>query len=55
MELTTDVVFLVLSSGNNDLCIYVFATGVGCEIRYVGTTELKDIPYISASASARTE
>ena len=51
MELATDVIFLVLLSVNNDLCIYVFATGVGCEIRYVGTTELKDIPYISARAT----
>ena len=51
MELVTDVVFLVLSSENNDLTIYVFATGVGCEIRYVGTTELKNIPYLSGRAT----
>ena len=38
MELAIDVIFLVLSSVNNDLCIYVLDTGVGCEIRYVATT-----------------
>ena len=41
MELAAYVIFLVLLSVNNDLFICVFATGVGCEIRYVGTTELK--------------
>ena len=46
--MATDVIFLILSSVNNDLFIYVFATNVGCEIRYVGTAELKNIPYISA-------
>ena len=29
------------------LFIYVFTTSVGCEIRYVGTTELKNIPNIT--------
>ena len=48
MELATDVIFLVLSSVSNDLFIYVFATSVGCDIRYAGTVELKNIPYISA-------
>ena len=48
LELATDVIFLVLSSVSNDSFIYVFATSVGCEIRYVGTTELKNIPYINA-------
>ena len=48
MELKTDVIFLVLSSVNNDLFTCVLATGVGCEVRYVGTIELKNIPYISA-------
>ena len=38
MELVTDVIFLVPLSANNDLIIYVFATGVGYEIIYVGTT-----------------
>ena len=47
MELVTDIIFLVLSSANNDLTIYVFATGVSYEIRYVATTELKNIPYLS--------
>ena len=46
MELVADVVFLVLSSENNDLTIYVFATGVGCKIRSVGSTELKNVPYL---------
>ena len=48
MKLATDAIFLVLSSVNNDLFIYVFAINMGCEIIYVGTTELKNIPYISA-------
>ena len=48
MKLATDVIFLVLLSMNNDLFIYVFATNMGCEIIYVSTTELKNIPYISA-------
>ena len=50
MELVTDLLFLVLSSANNDLSTYVFATGVGCEIRYVGTTKLKNIAFISSRA-----
>ena len=48
MKLATDAIFLVLLSMNNDLFIYVFATNMGCEIIYVSTTELKNIPYISA-------
>ena len=48
MELATDVIFQVFSSANNDFLIYVFAAGVVYEIRYVGTTELKNIPYVSA-------
>ena len=51
MKLVTDVVFLVLSSENNDLTIYVFATGVGCKIRSVGSTELKNVPYLSSRAT----
>ena len=51
MELVTDVLCFVLSSENNDLTIYVFPTGVGCEIRYVGTTEMKNIPYLRARAT----
>ena len=53
MELATDVIFLILSSVNNDLFIYIFVASVGCEIRYVGAAELKNIPYISASVSLR--
>ena len=51
MELLTDVVFLVLSSENNDLIISVFATGVGCKIRSAGSTELKNVPYLSSRAA----
>ena len=51
MELATDVIFLVLSSVNNDLPLYVLVTGMGSEIRYVGTTELKNISYIGARAT----
>ena len=52
MELVVDVVFLVLSTANNDLNIYLFAAGVGCEIRYVSTTELKNIPYLIVRANS---
>ena len=48
MGLATDVIFLVLSSVNNDLHIYVFVAGVGCEVPYVGSPELNNVPYISA-------
>ena len=48
MELATDVIIMVLSSVNNDLFVYVLATGVGCEITCVGITELKNVPYITA-------
>ena len=48
MEFVTDVVFLVLSSKYKDLIIYIFATGVGCKIRPVGSTELKNVPYLSS-------
>ena len=51
MEFATDAIFLVLSSVNNDLIIYVFAAGVGCQITYVGSTELNNIPYISAKVT----
>ena len=51
MGLATDVIFLALSSVNNDLHIYVFATGVGCEVTYVGSTELNNVPYISAKVT----
>ena len=48
MGLATDVIFLVLSSANNDLHIYVFVTGVDCEVTYVGNTEFNNVPYISS-------
>ena len=48
MGLVTDVIFLVLSSVNNDLHIYVFFAGVGCEVPYIGSAELNNVPYISA-------
>ena len=51
MEFATDVIFLLLSSINNDLVIYVFATGVGCEITYVGSSELNNVPYITINFS----
>ena len=47
MELATVVVFLGLLSVNNDLFIYVFARNVGSEVRYIDTTELKNILHIS--------
>ena len=50
MEFAT-VIFLILSYVNNDLFIYAFATSVGCEVRYIGTAEFKNIPYISAKVS----
>ena len=50
MELVSYVVFLVLSSENNDLTIYVFATGVGCKIRSVDCTEMKNVLYLSSTA-----
>ena len=50
-ELATDASFLVLSSVNNYLSIYVFATSVGCEIIYVGTTKLRNNPYIRATVT----
>ena len=48
MELVTDVVFHVLSLKNNDLIIYVFASG---KIRSVGSTELKNVLYLSFRAA----
>ena len=46
--------FLVLLTVNNDLFIYVFATGVRCEVRYVDTAELKNILYISTRVACTT-
>ena len=51
MELANDVIFLVLLSVSYYLVIYVFARGVGCKIRYVGCTELNNVPYISAKVT----
>ena len=51
MQFAVDVIFVVLSSLNNDLIIYVFATVVGCEITYKGCTELNNVPYISAKVT----
>ena len=51
MGLATDVIFLVLSSVNNDLHIYVFATGVDCEVTGLGSTELNNISYISGKVT----
>ena len=51
MRLETDVIFLVLSSVNNDLYIYVFATGVGCKVTYVGSTKLNIVLYVSAKVT----
>ena len=50
-NLVTDVVFLVLSSENNDLNIYGFATGSSCKIRSAGSTELENVPYLSPTAT----
>ena len=51
MGFASDVIFVVLSSGNTYLIIYVFATGVGCEITYVVCTKLNNVPYISAKVT----
>ena len=51
MDFATDVIFLVLSSVNNDLIVYVFVTGVGCEITYIGSTEMNNVPYITLNFS----
>ena len=51
MEIATDVTFLVLLSVNNDSIICVFATGVGCEITYVGSTELNNVPNVKAKVT----
>ena len=48
MEFAAEVIYLVLSSVNNNLIIYAFAISVGCEITYVGSTEMNNSPYINA-------
>ena len=52
MKLVTNVVFLVLSSENNDWTTYVLATGVGCKIRSVRSTELKNVPHLSSRGTS---
>ena len=51
MQFTTDIIFLVYLSIKNYLFIYVFTTGVGFETRYLGTTELTNIPCIRAKVT----
>ena len=52
MELTADIIFLFLSSVSN---IYLFIViGVGCEINYLGITELTNISYVSAQLICAT-
>ena len=48
---TIDVNFLILSSVNNHLHIYVFASGVDCKVTGVGSTELNNVSYISAKVT----
>ena len=50
--MATDVVFLILPPVNNDLFIYIFATGLGYEIKYVSNSELNSVAYISAKVNA---
>ena len=38
LELTVDIIALVLSSVNNDLFIFFIVIGMCCEIKYVGIT-----------------
>ena len=52
MCLATDVILLVLSLVYNHLIIYVFVTGVGCEVTFLGSSELNNVPYISAKVSS---
>ena len=40
--------FVGVKNYESKLCIYVFATGVSCEITYRGSTELSNVPYISS-------
>ena len=54
MELATDVIIMVLSSVNNDLFVYVLATGVGCEITCVDITELNNVPILLLRLPARS-
>ena len=54
MEMVTGVLFLSLSSVNKDIIFYLLATVVGYEIRSVGTSELRNIPCISAGLPVRS-
>ena len=47
IELTTNVIILVLSATNNDLLVYVLATGLHCGITCVDITELNNVSYIT--------
>ena len=49
MGLATDMTFRILSSVSNDF--HVFATSVGCEDTYIGSTELNNVPYISSKVT----
>ena len=41
MDLTADLIFLFFSLVSNDLFIVI---SMNCEIKYIGTTELTNIP-----------
>ena len=45
------MIFMVLSSVNNDVHIYLSATDAGCEVTYVGCTEFNNLPRISAKVT----
>ena len=48
MGLRADIIFLFLSSVNNNLFTYLFiVVSMDREIEYIGTTELTNIPYVS--------
>ena len=34
--------------------MYMYATCVDCEIRYIGSTKLNNVPYISATVISRS-
>ena len=55
MKLTADIIFLFLSSVSDDLFIYLFIViGMGCEIKYIRTSESTNIPYISVQLISST-
>ena len=47
MELTVDIIFLSLSSASNDFIDLFIVIDVGCEIKYIRTTESTNISYVS--------